>query len=145
MTNLTYRIGNIVGELPIRKNMEPHKFVVIADEMPNDGLELVLHSEPHYRNSVIHRQIVSRNGYGNCVGGGCIEYTDWEPKGVKLNRESTDYGPVHTEVRDVFGKMLSEKYGIVYVGHGIDSASALEETNREWSKRHGINVEGEAK
>jgi hypothetical protein len=132
-----YKIGKIEGDLPTNEKMRDHKFVVMARDLDNDNLEFTLHSIDD--DSVLHQHIVKGipEPKGTCVGGGRIKYSDYH-QGTVLGEESTDYGPVHTEVRDIFGDMLSQTYGITYAGHGIDFGK--EEINTEWEERNRIQI-----
>jgi len=138
--SITYIIGNIAGDLPVKKGMLEHKFIVMAKK-ENEDLEFTLHSQvmdDEYR----HEQIVKRIPIprGKCVGGGTIEY--FEESGTKLNGQSTDYGAVHTDIRDEFGRLLAQKYGIKYAGYGIFFKEDAEEQNTKWEARHKLQIGG---
>ncbi|MAG47712.1 hypothetical protein CL617_03830 [archaeon] len=143
MTNIKYKIGNIVGELPTKEGMDSHKFVVMAREEEND-LELVLNSEilptegsgPFARESnLLHAEIVDKNPGGRCVGGGKITYSEYDDTSI-IAGESTGYGIVHSNVREIFGKLLSEEYKL----KEFDSGYIEKEKNEAWIKRHNIKL-----
>ena len=141
MSKTTYKIGRIEGELPVREGMLEHKFVVMASESSEGNLELTLYSRAMNNPNMMHENIVKEvSSGGRCIGGGCIAYLDFYG-GTSVKGESTVYGPVHTQIRDAFGNMLSEFHGIKYVGCGVASEERKNEINQEWEKRNNIQLE----